>query len=108
MSETVACEGTLWRWSQNGSPIGGWFFLTIAGLAADEIRGHATMRKLETGSARGFGSVRVKVQIGGSVWQTSVFPSNSHEGYVLPIKSTVRKAEDLSEGDGLSAILTLL
>ena len=61
------------------------------------------MRKLE-GMARGFGSLRVSATIGDTRWQTSVFPSRK-EGWTLPVKAAVRKAEDLSEGDEVALTL---
>nr|WP_237392555.1 DUF1905 domain-containing protein [Aurantiacibacter rhizosphaerae] len=83
-------------------------FITIAGDAADEIRAHAALRRMETGKSRGFGSVRVEVTLGDSCWTTSVFPRTSHEGYLLPVKATVRKAEGLGEDDGVQVTLSLL
>jgi len=47
----------------------------------------------------GFGSVRVEVTVGGSTWRTSLFPSNEEKAYVLPIKKSVRIAEDIAGGD---------
>ena len=107
MSETVTHTGTLWLWSgPEGS--GSWHFLTIDGPAADAIRAHEAMRRLELGSARGFGSVKVAATIGATRWTTSVFPSGSHDGYVLPVKLAVRKAEDLAAGDEAEVVLELL
>jgi hypothetical protein len=107
MTETVTHTGTLWLWSgPDGS--GSWHFLTIDGLAADAIRAHEAMRRLELGSGRGFGSVKVAATIGDTRWTTSVFPSGSHEGYLLPVKLAVRKAEDLAAGDEAEVVLGLL
>ena len=47
----------------------------------------------------GFGSVKVRVQLGGSAWSTSLFPSKEMETYVLPLKKAVRKAEGIDIGD---------
>lgn len=108
MSEVVAVETKLWRWASDGSPAGGWFFLTVDGPAGEEIAAHEAMRRMELGKGRGFGSVKVRASIGDSEWQTSVFPSKVHGGYVLPIKAAVRKAEGLAEGDEVKASLALL
>ena len=48
---------------------------------------------------RGFGSVRVRVTLGGSTWTTSIFPDSARDCYVLPIKRAVRNAETLGAGD---------
>ncbi len=47
----------------------------------------------------GFGSVKVKVQLGGTAWSTSLFPSKELETYIMPVKQAVRKAEDVDVGD---------
>lgn len=95
-SERLTHTGTLWRWtgSSNG---GSWHFLTIDGKAGESLSATALMRRME-GSIGGFGSLKVRATIGGSVFATSVFPSRS-EGWLLPVKTSVRKAEGLGEGD---------
>jgi len=83
-------------------------FLTIDGAAAEAIRAHEVMQRLELGSGRGFGSVKVKARIGETRWATSVFPSSEAQGWVLPVKLAVRKAEDLAAGDTAEVELDLL
>ena len=66
-------ETVLWRWTgENG---GNWHFVSIDGAAGEALSATALMDKLEHGRARGFGSVKVTVRIGGSEWATSAFPS---------------------------------
>ncbi len=108
MSDTLSFTSTLWRWSSDGSPAGGWFFLTIDGEAGEAIAAHEAMRRMELGRGRGFGSVKVRASIGGSEWATSVFPSKDRGGYLLPVKAAVRKVEVLAEGDEVEAALELL
>lgn len=108
MSDTVTFTSALWRWSSDGSPAGGWFFLTIDGAAGEQIAAHEAMRRMELGRGRGFGSVKVRARIGESEWATSVFPSKHHGGYLLPVKAAVRKAEGLAERDEVNASLELL
>jgi hypothetical protein len=43
------------------------------------------------------GMIPVTIRIGGSAWETSLFPKDG--GYVLPIKDAIRKAEGLTLGD---------
>ncbi len=45
----------------------------------------------------GWGMIPVKVKIGETEWKTSLFPKD--ELYIVPIKSDIRKAEKLAEGD---------
>ena len=79
-----------------------WHFATIPADVSDAI--DATVGDL-TG---GFGSVRVEVTLGGSVWRTSLFPSREHAAYVLPMKKAVRTAEGVGEGDTVRLHLRLV
>ena len=53
----------------------------------------------------GWGMIPVRVLVGETRWETSLFPKDG--GYVLPLKDKVRKAEHLEEGDVISAHLTV-
>jgi hypothetical protein len=44
--------------------------------------------------------IPVQVQIGKTKWQTSLFPKD--DLYLVPIKASVRKAENLEEGDNVT------
>ena len=87
----------LWEWSAQG----GWFFVTLPTDAADEI---AEIPR----AARGFGSVRVRVTVGGTTWSTSVFPDTKVGSYVLPVKKAVRSAEGIAEGDDVDVTLEVV
>ena len=62
------------------------------------------MRRLELGRKPGFRSLKVEARIGETVWQTSCFPRDEG-GWMLPVKAPVRKAENISEGDGVAVTL---
>ena len=94
--ETVVHTAPLWRWT-GATGTGVWYFITIDGPAGEALSGTALMRRLE-GQARGFGSLKVRATIAGSSFATSVFPQKG-EGWLLPVKASVRKAEALGEGD---------
>lgn len=96
--ETVEHTGTLWRW-QGGS----WHFLTIDGAAGEALSGTALMRRMEK-TLGGFGSLKVSATIGDSRFNTSLFPSREL-GWLLPFKASVRKAEQISEGDLVAVVL---
>jgi hypothetical protein len=83
----------------------GWVPLT--GKAADAVAAHELMRRLENGKRRGFGSVRVTVQVGSSRWQTSLFPQKTG-GWFLAVKKPVRLAEGLDFGDEIAGELEIL
>jgi hypothetical protein len=87
-----AHAGPVWRWkSQNADAPAAWFFVTIDGDTAAAIRRVAGLR-------RGFGSIRVNARIGLSTFATSLFPAKALNGFLLPVKASVRKAEGLAEG----------
>ena len=95
----------LWRWQPVTAPAA-WFFLTIAGDAADGIRLAAISGQWLDGR-KGFGSARVEVTIGDTSWKTSVFPHKESGGWILPVKAAVRKAEGLGEGDAVTMTVSL-
>jgi hypothetical protein len=98
-------SGPLWIWKgkvQDGKPSPvSWHFLTITGAVADGIKAAAP------GRTAAWGSVYVKVRLGGTLWQTSVFPSKEAGGYLLPVKAIVRKKEGVGEGDVVTVELSL-
>jgi hypothetical protein len=92
----------LWRWT-GASGAGTWHFVTISGEAGEALSATALMRRLE-GLSRGFGSLKVTATIGETRWKTSVFPSRE-QGWMLPVKAAVRKAEGLGDGDEVALVL---
>ena len=87
----VVFDAELWIWDARRD--GSWTFVSLPVDASDEIR------ELTAGPRRGFGSVRVRVTVGGSTWRTSIFPDSGKGAYVLPVKRAVRVAEGLEAGD---------
>ena len=47
----------------------------------------------------GWGVIPVQVRIGNTQYKTSLFPKDGR--YLVPIKASVRKAENLEEGDNV-------
>lgn len=95
---TFRFEAELWESSTEGTT---WIFVTVPEEQSDEIAELAP-------STAGFGSVRVEVSIGATVWRTSLFPDSKAGAYVLPLKKAVRTAEDLDVGDAASIELALV
>jgi hypothetical protein len=87
----VKFDAELWIWDARKGD--SWTFVSLPVGASAEIR------ELTGGQRRGFGSVRVRVTLGGSTWSTSIFPDGGRDAYVLPIKRAVRRAESLDAGD---------
>ena len=102
--DTVRFTAPLRVW--RGEAHGGIGYVVIGGSAAEAIRGHELMRRLELGKRRGFGSVKVTVRVGGSEWRTSVFPQKSG-GWFLPVKKAIQRAEGLAEGEPVEVELEL-
>ena len=100
--EPIAQAGVLWRWiTANGARL---IFLRFVDPVAEQISALATMRRLESGSKRGWGSLRVAARIGETMWRTSIFPGND-ASWLLPVKADVRKAEGVAEGDTVEATI---
>ena len=95
MDPTFVFDAELWLHSG-----GRWVFATVPEDETEEIKDLVPMRG-------GFGSVRVRVEIGSSQWETSVFPSSELGCFVLPIKKPVRKTEDIDVGDTVELSLTV-
>ena len=93
----VRSEVTLWPGAQ-----GAWHFAYVDKKRSEEIR------KKYTGPHRGFGAVRVRVRIGKTVWETSIFPDSRAGVYILPLKAKVRRAEGIFAGDTITFTLNIL
>ena len=65
----------------------------------------AGLRDLSAAVTYGWGMIPVRVRIGASVWETSLFPKDGQ--YVLPIKDAIRKAEELTLGDTVTVELAI-
>lgn len=79
-----------------------WHFFTLPKKESAEIKKNFQDFK------RGWGSLPVKVAIGESIWKTSIFPDTKREGYLLPVKGQVRKAENLQAGKKYKFNITIL
>ena len=96
----VVFDAELWIWDARRGDT--WTFVSLPAEASEEIR------ELAGGQRRGFGSMRVRVAVGGSTWTTSIFPDGTLNCYVLPIKRAIRKAESLDPGDLATVTVELL
>jgi hypothetical protein len=75
------------------------YFVTIPEDMSQDIK---AVSKLVT---YGWGVIPVRVEIGETVFTTSLFPKGNL--YLVPIKDKVRKAEKLSEGDDVTVRLEI-
>jgi hypothetical protein len=90
----------LWPWEVRRDL---WTFVTVPEEASEEIAG-----LVDDGLRRGFGAVRVRVRIGDTTWQTSIFPQGAGGPYVLPVKRSVRGAAGVDVGDEVAVSLEVL
>jgi hypothetical protein len=89
----IEFTGKIWFW-KGPAP---WFFVSVpAGQSSD-------LKAISAFVTYGWGVIPVHVRIGKTEWQTSLFPKDGL--YLVPIKASVRKAEDLDEGDTVTVRL---
>ena len=86
----IEFKGKIWFW-KGPAP---WFFVTVP---ASQSRGLKAISGLVT---YGWGVITVHVRIGQTEWQTSLIPKDGR--YLVPIKASVRKAENLDKGDSVT------
>ncbi|MGA7193053.1 MAG: DUF1905 domain-containing protein [Anaerolineales bacterium] len=83
----IEFSGKIWFW-RGPAPF---FFVTIPAKESCEIK---SISRIVT---YGWGVIPVYVRIGKTEWKTSLFPKDGR--YIVPIKASVREAENLDEGD---------
>ncbi len=89
-------SGIIWFW-RGPAP---WYFVTVP----DEP---SRVLKVISGIVTyGWGMIPVKVRIGKTEWKTALWPKD--ERYIVPIKASVRKAENLEEGDEVTLRLEIM
>jgi hypothetical protein len=83
----IEFEGEIWFW-RGPAP---WYFVTVPEAQSSELK------IISNSVTYGWGVIPVRVQIGKTEFTTSLFPKD--DLYIVPIKASVRKAENLEEGD---------
>ena len=87
--------GDIWHW-RGPSPF---YFVTVPD--DESLR----LRTVSTAVTYGWGMIPVRVRIGSTEWETSLFPKDGR--YLVPLKDMVRRAEGLDEGDTVTVRLTV-
>lgn len=86
MRGTYAFKAKVWIYPGGN---GAWHFITVPKAISAKIKkGHGA-------HARGWGSLKVRVRIDKTTFDTSIFPENKSATYLLPVKASVRKKESL-------------
>ncbi len=78
-----------------------WYFITLPKKQSDQIR------FLAFNSKSAWGSIRVSAKIGGTSWQTSIFPDTKAGAYLLPVKAEVRRKEKIEAGSTVAVTLEI-
>lgn len=90
--KTYSIRAKIWLYDGTAA----WHFITLPVTVSKQIK---TAHGL---SARGWGSLPVRVTIGATSWKTSIFPDKKAGAYLLPLKADVRKKEALKPGQTVS------
>jgi uncharacterized protein DUF1905 len=80
-------SGEIWEW-RGPAP---YYFVTVP---EDES---LDLQEVSSAVTYGWGMIPVRVTIGETQWETSLWPKDGL--YVLPLKDKIRKAERIGEGD---------
>lgn len=88
-------SGEVWFW-RGPAP---WYFVSVPEEHVAAVRAEAPE------VSYGWGMIPVLARIGGTEWETAMWPKNG--SYVLPLKAAIRRAEQLDEGDTPTVHLTV-
>jgi len=91
----VDVEGEVWFW-RGPAP---WHFVTVP------EEGCAALELAAPGVTYGWGMVPVTATLGRTTWKTSLWPKDG--GYIVPLKTSVRRAEGVDVGDTVAIRLTV-
>jgi hypothetical protein len=80
-------DGKIWFW-HGPSPF---YFVTVPEEQSSNLKAISGL------VTYGWGMIPVQARIGKTEWKTSLFPKDGR--YLVPIKDSVRNAENLEEGD---------
>jgi Domain of unknown function (DUF1905) len=80
--------------------VAGWHFITVPDTVSTRIRKWIVPKKV------GFGYIPVTARVGETSWKTTLFPSKDAGPYLLALKASVRKREEIYEGDTIRIEIT--
>jgi len=84
MKKNFKIEAKVWRWPGDA----GWHFVNIDKKISEDIR--SVYKK---------GFVYVIAKVGKTSWDTALFPHKLSGIYLLSVKASIRKKENIWEGD---------
>lgn len=77
-------------WKFKGS--GGWHPITLPKGLSKKVR------EIHGPSEEGWGRLKKTARIGESEWKTAIWYDSNFQSYLLPVKASVRKAENVGHG----------
>lgn len=77
-----------------------YFFVPVPEPESEDIREIAAL------ATYGWGVIPVEATIGGTTFETSLFPKDG--GYLLPLKNAVRKPSAITAGDDVEIAMTVV
>ncbi|RPJ39903.1 MAG: DUF1905 domain-containing protein [Chloroflexi bacterium] len=83
----IEFSGEIWYW-RGPSP---YYFVTVPTEQSDDLKAISSF------VTYGWGMIPVSVRIGQTEWTTSLFPKNG--AYIVPVRDSIREAENLDAGD---------
>ena len=97
MPLTYTFKSEVWEYPGHAA----WHFASVPKQHYDELK------DISKSLDKGFGSIKVRVVMGGSTWETSIFPDNQSQTFLLPLKKIVRQKENIAAGDSVKITLSL-
>ncbi len=75
------------------------YYVAVPDEESDDI--HAVSSRV----TYGWGVIPVRVRIGATAWETSLFPKDGR--YLVPLKDAVRRAEQIDDGETVTVRLSI-
>ena len=97
MSKNIKYEFTAQVWKYNAS--NAWHFISLPKDITEEIRKYSKHQE------EGWGRMKARAKIGNSEWETSIWFDKKHKTYLLPIKSQIRKKENIQLNEMTDSII---
>ncbi len=86
-------------WKYKGK--GGWHFITLPKNISQKIRKNHGLDE------EGWGRLKTLAKIGQSQWKTAIWYDSKSKAYLLPVKSLIRRAENIQKDSAISVIVVL-
>lgn len=86
-------------WKYKGKS--GWHFITLPKVLTKKIR------KNHGHDEEGWGRLKTVATIGQSNWKTAIWYDSKYQSYLLPVKSEIRKREQIKDDSSVTVTLVI-